>query len=292
MPPVYHHRPHVQINVVWPWKNRYHRKWKPYYKYRQVVYVEVGWGGHRRQARVDVRTNYHQQVRYADERRAVVDIYLDEIEVYEDGYYVGRVRRIPDHLSHIEATVYRNGEVAFDRDVFLVGDSRSGFEMISTRPYDGYILDQYDRSHGLKAGQLNFRRSRVEPLRYSRLFDPYDFRGYAPISLLPEDRNLVADFGYESISYGYYDDQYDPYYGGRYDDDYYEYDDYGNEYQYERPASDGYGAPYNDQTVNHFSVEAIAETRKPLTNHSTNQFTTRQGIAIKFDRETELQRIR
>lgn len=291
-PPVYHHRPHIQVNVVWPWQNRYHRQWRPHYQYRQVVYVEVGWGGNRRQARVDVRTNYHQQVKYADNRKAVVDIWLDEIEVYQEGYYVGRVNRIPDHLSHIEATVYRNGEVVFDRDVFIVGDKRSGFEMISTRQYDGYVMDHYRRGDDMEVGKLNFRRKRVDSRRYSQLFDPYNFRGFAPISLLPEDRNLVADFGYESISYGYYDDKNDPYYGGGYDDDYYEYDEYGNVYQYDRPDVYGYDASYSQNPTNRLSVQAIAETKKPLTGRTSNQYTTKQGIAIKYERESELQRIR
>lgn len=291
-PPVYHHRPHVQVNVVWPWQNRYHRQWRPHYQYRQVVYVEVGWGGNRRQARVDVRTNYHQQVKYADHRKAVVDIWLDEIEVYQEGYYVGRVKRIPDHLAHIEATIYRNGDVVFDRDVFIVGDKRSGFEMISTRQYDGYVMDHYRRGDDMEVGKLNFRRKRVDSRRYSQLFDPYNFRGFAPISLLPEDRNLVADFGYESLSYGYYDDQNDPYYGGGYGDDYYDYDEYGNVYQYDRPDAYGYDSSYSVKPTNRLSVQAIAETKKPLTGRTSNQYKTKQGIAIKYERESELQRIR
>ena len=286
--PVYHHRPHIQINVNWPWQNRYRRKWKPHYRYRQVVYVNVGWGKRYRQAQIDVRTEYHQRVRYADHRKAVVDIYLDKIEVYEDGYFFGEVVRIPDHLSHIKATIYRNGDIVYDRDVFLVGDPRSGFEMISTQHYDGYVLDHYQRSHGYKVGRLDFRRRRVESRRYSRLFDPYDFHGHAPISLLPEDRYL-ADYGYESVSYNYYTEDCDPYYGGNYDDDYYDYYEDGgysrHSPQYNRPNS---AAPTHDRQTVQASIAASGPIK--LSDNKTIQ--TRGGVSVSFQREGQLERIR
>ena len=286
--PVYYHRPHIQVNVTWPWQNRYHRKWKPHYRYKQVVYVNAG--GHRnyRSARIDVRTDYYQEVRYADHRKAVVDIYLDRVEVYEDGYFLGEVDRIPDHLSHIEATIYRNGDIVYDKDVFLVGDSRVGFEMISTRDYNGYVLSQYDRSHGYKVGRLNFRNGRVEARRYSRLFDPYDYNSYAPISLLPEDRYL-ADYGYDSVSYNYYDEGCDPYYGGSYEEDYYDYYDDGSYYKYDAPRGNSYGrSPQHGRQ----SVQASIAAAGPIKLNNNNTVQTRAGISVTYEREAQLERIR
>ena len=289
--PVYYHRPHIQVNVTWPWQNRYYRKWKPHYRYKQVVYVNVGTHKKYRSARIDVRTDYHQEVRYADHRKAVVDIYLDRIEVYEDGYFYGEVYKIPDHLSHIEATIYRNGDVVYDKDVFLVGDTRAGFEMISTRNYDGYVLDYYERSHGYKVGKLNFRSKRVESRRYSRLFDPYGYNSYAPISLLPEDRYL-ADYGYDSVSYNYYDDDYDPYYGGSYDDDYYDYYDDGSYYRYDAPRNSTYGKSPNDQNYSKQTVDARIAASGPIKINNNQAFTTRAGLSVKYEREAQLERIR
>ncbi|MBX2820027.1 MAG: hypothetical protein KTR29_10115 [Rhodothermaceae bacterium] len=292
--PVYNHRPHIQVNVTWPWQNRYHRKWEPHYRYKQVVYVNIGGRKNYRRSRIDVRTDYHQEVRYADHGKAVVDIYLDRIEVYKDGYFYGEVYRIPDHLSHIEATIYRNGDIVYDKDVFLVGDPEVGFEMISTRNYDGYVLDYYQRSHGYKAGKLNFRSRRVESRRYSRLFDPYGYNNYAPISLLPEDRYL-ADYGYDSVSYNYYDDDYDPYYGGSYDDDYYDYYDDGSYYRYDQysaPRQGTYGKAPDYPNYNKQTVQARIAASGPIKLNNNKSVKTRAGVSINFEREAQLERIR
>lgn len=282
--PVYHHRPHVQVNVVWPWQNRYQRQWRPSYRYCQVVYVESNYRGNYRRAKVDIRTNYHHEVRYADHRKAVVDIYLDEIEVFENGYYLGKVKRFPRDLEHIEATIYRNGDIVYDRDVFIVGDPQAGFELIATRSYDGYVMDHYDRSHGMEVGRLNFRRKRVDSRRYSKLFDPYGYNSYTPISVLPDDEQLL-DFGYDAISYHHYDDNYDPYYGGSYDDPYYDYDNYGNHSVYEAPRGATHGR-------NNFSAELLVTQAQPLTLNRTQEFTTNRGVAVKLQREATLERLR
>lgn len=288
---MYYHRPHIQVNVTWPWQNRYYRKWKPHYRYKQVVYVNIGSHKKYYRSRIDVRTDYHQEVRYADHQKAVVDIYLDRIEVYKDGYFYGEVYRIPDHLSHIEATIYRNGDIVYDKDVFLVGDPQVGFEMISTRNYDGYILDYYDRSHGYKVGKLDFRRGRVYSRRSSRLFDPYGYNTHAPISLLPEDRYL-ADYGYDSVSYNYYDDNHDPYYGGSYDDDYYDYYDDGSYYQYEAPRNSTYGKSSINPTYSKQTVQARIAASGPIKLNNNQSINTRAGLSIKLEREGELERIR
>ena len=209
-------QPYVHINIEWPWEQRRKRGWAPRYQYRQVVYFEAGWGRHRRDARVDVRTDYRHRVRSANRHRAVVDIYVDRIALYEDGHFLGAVDRIPEQLGRIRAVIHRDGYAEFDRDVFLVGDPYAGFELIATRHYDGFLLDHYRRGHDLRVGALDLRRGRVEPVRYSRLFDPRDFDGFVPLSLLPEDDGWLCDYGYGSVTAHYYGDH-DGYYYGRLD---------------------------------------------------------------------------
>lgn len=261
-------QPRIHIDINWPWVHRHRTGWRPHYRYRQVVHVEVGWNRHRRRSRIDVRTDYYHQLRYATPRKAVVDIYIDRIELYEDGRYLGEVVRVPDRLGHVQATIYRNGRVQFDRDVFLVGDAYEGFELISTRHYDDYLLDAYRRSHGFRVGVVDLRRKRVDPVQYSRFFDPVHFTGYAPISLLPENQQWLFDYGRGSFSAGYYED--DPYYyGGYYNDEYYE-DDY---YEYS-------------------AVNAAADFRvQPLTNNRRTSVSTSFGAQIQFQRESEFVRL-
>ena len=206
-------QPYVRINIEWPWEYRHRRKWRPRYQYQQVIYYEAGWGRHRRENRIDVRTDYHHRVRSANRRRAVVDIYIDRIALYENGRFLGAVDRIPNQLEKIRAVIHRSGYVEFDRDVFLVGDPYAGFELIATRHYDGFLLDAYERGHNLDVGVLDLRRGRVEKVRYSRLFAPYDFEGFVPISLLPEDSGWLCDYGYGSVTAHYYGDDDGYYYG-------------------------------------------------------------------------------
>ncbi len=157
--PVYRHgpvvRPRVRIHFDWPWEHRYRLGWAPRYRYRQVLFVNVGWGRRHRDARLDVRTEYYHRVRRADARKAEIEIFVDRIEIYEGGRFLGEVRHIPSDLSRIRATVYRNGRTEFDRSVFLVGDPYVGFEMISTRYYDGYVLNAYRSSHGFRVGRVD-----------------------------------------------------------------------------------------------------------------------------------------
>ena len=204
---------HIHVGIAWPWQKRYHRHWRPRYRYRQVVYVNVGWGRYRRQSRIDVRTYYKQRIRHANSDYAEIEIDIDAIELYENGRFIGYVDRIPSKLREINATVYANGRVEFDRNVFLIGDIYRGFEMISTRYYDDYLLNSYDRRHGVRVGRLDLRRERVRSVRRSRLFGASHFNGDVPVSLLPEDDRLF-DYSYEYFS-GYYRDN-----DGRYDSDF------------------------------------------------------------------------
>jgi hypothetical protein len=290
-----YYRPRIHIDLHWPWEHRYRHHWSPRYRYRQVVYINVGWGGgrHHRDGRIEVETWYRQRVRHADGRYAEVDITLERIDLYRDGRYIGQVDHIPDDLGHIRATIYRNGRVSFSRDVFLLGDLYTGFEMISTRHYDGYVLDRWHRSHDLRVGVLDLRRERVYHARHSRLFNPYDFNGHAPISLLPDDQDLLWDYGTVS----YYDDDY--YYEYDYDDGYGG-DDYGD---------GGYYAPRGDSrdprslnpayrgesgTTDRAEPNALApptQSPQPLRRQQEQTFNTGQGATIRMQRQTEIQRV-
>ena len=207
------YRPYSRINVhiSWPWVVRYERHWSPRYRYRQVVYVQARWGSKDRTTRVEMETVYRHKVKYATDDYAVLDIDIEEIALYEGDRYLGTVDRIPAKLSSIEATVYRDGAITFDRDVFIVGDRRKGFELISTEFYNDYAMAKYRDRDGYRAGRLNLRSGKVSSIRRSRLFNPRNFQGYAPISLLPEDEGWLWDYGVDAISA--VSDDYDAYYG-------------------------------------------------------------------------------
>ena len=193
---------HVYIGVRWPWTIRYRAHWAPRYRYRQVVYVDAGWGDRRHAQQVDVRTTYRQRVLDANDQFARIEIDIESVEIYQGGRYVGLVDRIPSSLSRVLATVHADGYIEFDRNVFLIGDDYRGFEMLSTQHYDDYLLNAWERGHQLRAGRVDLRRGRVTGIGYSRLFNPYAFDGLVPISLLPDDDRLW-DYGRDAISDGY-----------------------------------------------------------------------------------------
>lgn len=224
----------IDIDIAWPWPKRHRRAWKPRYRYRQIVNVNATWARRRHKARIDVRTQYHHRVLRAGPRRAEVVIVIDAIELYAGGRYLGVVDRIPSHLRRVKATIYRDGHTQFDRDLFVVGTPRLGFELIATRSYDRPLLGAYHRGDWLKAGRLDFYAGEVVPVRRSRLFRPHAFNGLAPISLLPERAGWRFDVGVEAISA----------YPHRYQDDHdgYGYDDWDDE-RYFGPSSDGGNRP-------------------------------------------------
>ena len=235
---------HLYIGVRWPWLFRFERSWRPRYRYRQVVYVESGWGGNRYSQQVDVRTTYRQRVIRANEEFAEIEIEIDGVEIYQGGQYLGLIDRIPSRLSKIRATVYADGFIEFDRNVHLVGDRYRGFEFLSTRYYDDHLLNAYRNDHDVNVGRVDLRRGRVKNVSRSRLFTPYSFNGLVPISLLPDDDRLW-DYGRDVIS------------------DNYGYDDYrnGDDWRYELNRSD--------------------EIR----------YNTEGGVAVDYNRETQLERI-
>ena len=198
--PVVLARPFVHVDIHWPWMYRYNRRWAPRYRYRQVIYVTAGRGHRHRKSRIEVETTYRHQVRHADQDYAEVDIYIEEIGFYQDGRYLGSVHHIPGELSHIRATVYRGGAIEFDRDAFVVGDAGAGFEMISMRHQDGNVFDAYAHGKDVRVGRVDLRGERVRSSGHSRLFDPYDFTGYVPVSLLPEGADWLMDYGPEALS--------------------------------------------------------------------------------------------
>ncbi|HEX7072192.1 MAG TPA: hypothetical protein VF190_15370 [Rhodothermales bacterium] len=259
-------RPHVHVDARWPWEWRRRNHWSPRYRYRQKVFIDAGWLGHRRSDQVEIETTYRHRLRRADSRRAEIDVYIERIAVFDRGRFIGEVRRIPDELARIRATVSRTGPVRFDREIFLVGNRFDGLELISTRYYDGYVLDHYDRRHGFRAGRLDFRRDRVVSIRRSRFFDPFHFDGYVPLSLLPDDRGWLLDYGRDSITGRYYDSRGD---WGDYDD-YDAWDDRGwslGNYRLSTPGDDRLEREYQ------------------------REITTKNGAVIGLQREEVIERL-
>lgn len=269
--------PFIHVDIAWPWVHRRERRWSPLYRYRQVVDIDAGWGRGHRHSRMDVRTFYRHRIRSASSARADVDVYIERIEIYDDGYFVGEVRHIPNDLARVRATMYRRGGIQFDRDVFIVGDPYAGFELVSTRHYGGFVLDHYRRAHGYRAGALDFRRERIVPVRHSRLFDPYDFGGFVPIGLLPQDDAWFGDYGSRSPSRHWYGED-DVYFYGVPDASY-GYDDRSG---YERMAPRG--------ATNVHSGRVLPEVQ-PLQRSDDQTYRTNRGAEIRVQRETSLRRI-
>jgi hypothetical protein len=244
--------PRINTYIVWPWQVRYERHWAPRYRYRQVIRVETVINGRRNQADVEVETVYTHSVREANDQFAIVDIEIERVEIYQGNRFLGYVEDVPSRLRRTSATVYRDGDVIFDRDIFLVGDSYVGFEMVSTQAYDGYVLDAYHHTDGYLAGKVDLRRHRVSTVRSSRLFKPHRFDGLVPISLLPSDEGWLADYGFEAISASY--DDYDWYYGGQ-----------------SRPTN--------------------AYRAEPLRQEDAWDYTTEDGADIAFKRESQILRV-
>jgi hypothetical protein len=192
---------------------RFERSWAPRYRYRQVIRVEVNRGGRRDWSNIEVETFYRHSVRRATADYAEIDIEIERVELYDGDAFLGYVDSLPGDLRRIQATVYRNGEVRFDREVQLLGDPYAGFEIVSTRHYGGdWVYDDYRAEDGYRAGRVDLGRHRVDSIRRSRLFDPYEFSGAPPVSLLPDQDGWLWDYGVDALSAGY--DDYDYYYGG------------------------------------------------------------------------------
>ncbi|MEQ9105236.1 MAG: hypothetical protein RIE53_11135 [Rhodothermales bacterium] len=184
-PHVYVRRPRVDIHVnFWPWETRYVRHWAPRYTHRHVVIVHSR-DRSRRAERIEYEANYRHRVLWADDRKAVLDIEIESIAVYSDGRYVGSVHDIPLELSRVEATVYRDGDMTFDTDLYLLGDRRRGFEIVNA--WTG------------EAGRLDFRRERVREIGRSRLYRPDASTGYVPFSLLPEGHDWLWNEGVDAM---------------------------------------------------------------------------------------------
>ncbi len=299
-------RPHIFIDIAWPWIHRHERRWSPRYRYRQMVHVDAGWGPHRRESRLELRTYYRHRVRNASSRRARIDVFIERIEIFEDGFFIGDVNHIPDRLARTSASVDRSGRVLFDRDLFLLGDPDAGFELISTRHYDGFILNKYKASHGVRAGVLDLRRQRVVPVNRSRFFDPRSFDGFVPINLLPDDPAWIIDYGHTSYSgvhwgndarYYYGFDDVDVYSGAR-----------GSQTSYSQVEPRGATAGRGTVPRVHVSENARAETSGRAENSSTQPirvtperqaleradertYETENGARIQMSRETSIERI-
>lgn len=293
-----HRRP--SIDVVWPWETRFARSWSPRYRYRQVVYAESGWRGRGWESRYEVVTTYRQRILDASSSRARLELLLDDVTLYQDGRYVGRVTRFPYDFERVRATLSRGGRVDFDRDLMVIGDAREGFELVSTRAYGGYAFASWRRGDDVRAARLDFRRQTATFAGRSRFFDPYDYAGYAPISILPADADWLGDYGlYSASAYPYVGYGYD----GGWRGDGYGRDD-GYYYGYgtvrerntatPRGATDGSDrrsgtrATATSQSGSRGSTAGEAPT---LRRDADDRYTTPGGASIRLRREAEIQRV-
>jgi hypothetical protein len=207
------HRPRIHVDIYWPWVVRHQRHWRPTYRYHQVVQINTVVYGRPSRSQVEVETVYSHEVVHANDEFAELDVRIERLELFENGEFLGYIDEIPSSLKQMTATVYRNGDVFFDREIFLLGDPYAGFELVSTRAYEGYVLDAYHHTDGYRVGSVDLRRHRIRTKKSSRLFRPNRADGHVPISLLPNDEGWLWDYGIDAISATV--DDYDWYYGGQ-----------------------------------------------------------------------------
>ena len=210
-----------------------------------------------------METQYRHRVISSNEQMAELEIQIEAIDLYYEGQHLGSVDDIPENLGTVYATIYADGQVNFDREVFVLGDPRVGFEMVSTPYYNGYVMDEYRQGDGYRAGRLDLRLGRVYNVSSSRLFDPFAASGYVPISLLPENEGWLWDYGAEAMSS--VADNYDYYYGAQ-------------------NGGSGIGSNGRSSGVSGYQSE-------PLFSADEYQFRTRAGADVSIKRDTEIQRI-
>lgn len=251
--------------------------WSPVLRYRQRVRVEsdrhYGYGS----SVLDIRTSYRQRVSGGYSSGDRVEVRIERIEVYQDGRYLGYVDYydLPRDFDHVTATRMRNGELRLDDDLLLVGEASVGFELIRFDGNDFYgsWRRQYD------ALSLDLRRSSTRRVGYSRLFDPYAYRGYVPVSIVPD---LQDDFyGYNG---GYYGQS-----GSGYDQPGYSRDGYEGPVQGRSPrgCTDGSG------TVNTPSSRpqggSVEGRSAPARSPRNRTVTLPGGQTVQVERETSVE---
>jgi hypothetical protein len=133
----------------------------------------------------------------------------------------------------------------------------------------------------MRVGVVDLRRERVVKTRRSRLFDPFEFGGLVPISLLPRDGEWLADYGDRSPSRHWYGDDDRYYYGLGELDDYDRFDDDRTTYNRSEPGLDG-SSSYSSRSLPQIT---------PLEHQDEESYTTEDGAEIRLKRETTLERV-
>jgi hypothetical protein len=284
----YRSRPVARVDVFWPWEARFNNGWSPRYVYRQVIRTDDGFGWQDNRF-LEIRTTYRQRVLGAGPRFADVEVRIERLEVFEDGYYLGRVTRFPSRFSQIQARIDRSGRIVFDGDLSLVGNSRVGFELVRTRHYGGFVYSHWRRGHELDVARVNLRGNRVESVRWSRLFDPFGRDGFPPFSILPDNNDWLLDFGPFGLSSSVYDSRFDDPWGYSQNDRYF----YGsgnqrNTYpQFDQPyALDGGQVGFGSQD------QAQSPVQPPRMQQQNEEvLSAPSGQQFRIQREREVQRL-
>lgn len=260
--------------------DHYSYGYTPRFSYRQSVLVESGYGGQRFNNDLEVKTYIRKKVRDVRGDQVEIEFTIDELEIYDRGRFVGTVSNIPNPFRRIRATVFPDGYVEFDRMTYVVGDARSGFELLSTRYAGGDLNQAFGRD--VEVGVLDFYKRRVNRVRYSRLYDPSGFRGFVPVELIPDDDY----WGFQYISGGY--TRNDDYYYGSYD--YYS-DDFASDdgYFYRREFDEYDGARPSFNTARSTSTSRPNPTGRSFANTGNVEYRTEAGADIALQRRVEIE---
>jgi len=161
-------------------------RWSGVYRYRQIVYLEVGRGRAVKKIRLDVETHFRMRVIYAGYDRIGVEILLLGLELDRDPGGRLRLDGLPPAFARTRAVLYRDGWVELERQFYLFGDPREGFELVSAPSgwgWRGPDFWQPGRDRVL-VGRLDMR---LGTIRFSADVHAWSVRTQVPIPLLPED---------------------------------------------------------------------------------------------------------
>ena len=251
-------------------KSHYRSGYTRRFVYRQRFKSNSHYNGRSYGVELNVHTQLKKKVRNISRDRVKIEFEIERISLFDGNVFLGDVDRIPGNLDEIEAVVHPDGYVEFDKMVHLIGDLDSGFELISTRHYNGSLLSSYENGHRMDVGELDLRDGRVHKVRNSRLFNPYDgYNGLVPISLLPDDEQYGFQYlaGGHDYDHDYYRGNYDYYSNDRYDDN-----------GYSHRNTDAYN-----------SIRPSVGVRGIFNNKAATSYETKNGIRIEEDREVEIE---
>ena len=161
----YHSGPAFGFYIRIPVIQWFHRAPRRRYVYRQVVSTTIN-GSYYSTTGLDIRTTFERRTRDVRHDRVDVEFEIKSIEIWDGDRFVGVIDHLPKHLRRVNARVYNDGFVDFDRMVYVIGDPDTGFEVVSLR-YSGLGTESSYADLDVRAGAVDFGRREVYAIEHS-----------------------------------------------------------------------------------------------------------------------------